>query len=490
MLKTGSSQSTMMSFVEKQDPDTFGPNHPQQVKFVESLAENMIVGCGLPISVVEHPQFKSFIQDLNPKLSIPTRQSLTYKILPQLAERKRKILLKTLNEAEHIALTMDIWTDRSCHSFLAITAHTFLNCTPTSGLLTFCSFSGSHTGVRIAAEIKKALEENHLEGKVSVMVTDNASNMKRAFDVLKELQLQQTDAELDDDHGEQDEEDDEEADEGVLDDDTVWEDVEEEERINQLVSKHFTSRLPCFAHSIQLVVKDGLAKLTSSAVRRLNAKCTKLCNMVHQSAVFRDAFEAEFGAGRSLPRANDTRWNSMFYHMQSIANLDTTKLTCLLRTQNQQRLVITKKERDILLELLEILQPFADATDLTQGDSYPTIGCIIPSVVSLDNCLLDMSTRAVHHGAIVKALRESLRRRFEGLFQRIKILPIAVNVEPADATFGSEIYPLASLLDPSYGLLWLDDHAVLWKESHVDLVDVNERVKAVTQEIKDHIIGM
>jgi len=471
------SQGNILLFVDKQGSDTFGPNHPQQVKFVESLTENLIVACGLPISVVDKPEFQSFIHDLNPKLSIPTRQSLTYKILPQLADSRRTVLLNALAKANQVALTLDIWTDRACHSFLAITAHTFHDCTPLSGLLTFCSFTGSHTGARIAEEIQKAIVDNHLENKVAFIVTDNASNMKRAFDVLTELQ--QTDIEIDDQAEQSDDGPSDESDEGILDDDTLWEDVEDIDSpdgdIHKLICKQCTSRLPCFAHSLQLVVKDGLAKLNTSAVRHLTAKCTKLCNMVHQSAVFRDAFEAQFGVGRSLPKANDTRWNSTFHHLQSIANLDQNQLASLLRTQNQQCLIMTKKEVNILQELLEILQPFAEATDLTQGEQYPTIGCIIPSVVALDRCLQDLSTCTVHHTAVVKALRESLRRRFLGLFQRIMILPITDNdTQPAAATFGSEIYLLSSLLDPSYGLLWLEDHTEL---------------TAVKQNLKDSIIG-
>ena len=75
--KASSSQGTMLSFIEKQAADSYGPHHPQQTKFIESLTENLIVACELPISVVERPEFISFIHDLNPKLNVPTCQFLT-----------------------------------------------------------------------------------------------------------------------------------------------------------------------------------------------------------------------------------------------------------------------------------------------------------------------------------------------------------------------------------------------------------------------------
>ena len=251
-------------------------------------------------------------------------------------------------------------------------------------------------------------------------------------------------------------------------------DTDEGVDIQSTIDKHCTLRMPCFAHTLQLVVKDGLGKLNAKSTRQLTAKCTKLCNLTHQSALFRDAFEAKFGRGRSLPKATDTRWNSTFRHLCSISNLDQAILATLLREQSQHNLIISAKEFAILQELVEILQPFAEATDLTQGESYPTIGCIVPSIVALDSCLLELSARVVHHASVIKALQESLRRRFIGLFQRVQILPAVSGVLTNDA-FGSILYFIASLLDPTYGLLWLEDHPAL--------VDVK-------QVLKDEIIGI
>ena len=167
-----------------------------------------------------------------------------------------------------------------------------MQCTAETCLVTFSAFGGSHTGVRIAEEIDKSIKENHLEGKVAYIVTDNASNMRRAFDVLAELQdtnqLSVTEG----------------GDEGVLDDESLWQDMEAEDQsdVRYAIDKQCCSRLPCFAHSLQLVVHDGLSKLNAAPMRLITGKCSKLCNLVHQSALFREAFEAKFGSGRSLPR--------------------------------------------------------------------------------------------------------------------------------------------------------------------------------------------
>ncbi len=108
-----------------------------------------------------------------------------------------------------------------------------------SSLIAFSSFRGSHTGSRIAEEIEKSIAENELGGKVDYVVTDNASNMKHAFDVIQLHSEDDTD----------------EPDEAVLDDDSVWQDLEgsDDVEVMQAVSNHCSVRLPCFAHTLQLV---------------------------------------------------------------------------------------------------------------------------------------------------------------------------------------------------------------------------------------------
>ena len=48
--------------------------------------------------------------------------------------------------------------------------------------------------------------------------------------------------------------------------------------------------LPCFAHSLLLVVLNGLSNLT--AVRTMLEKCSKLASLLHHSASLRGAFES------------------------------------------------------------------------------------------------------------------------------------------------------------------------------------------------------
>ena len=45
------------------------------------------------------------------------------------------------------------------------------------------------------------------------------------------------------------------------------------------------------------------------------------------------------------------------------------------------------REWNQLKELCDILKPFAEATDLTQGEKVVTVSAVLPSVLSLNNNL-------------------------------------------------------------------------------------------------------
>lgn len=279
-----SDQPSLESFCNLPGSSKYGPNHPENVRLTRLLVENLIVKCGLPLSIVENEYFREFLTAMNPKFSIPYRKHITSAVLPDLKDKTRSKLQNELAKVKHVAVTLDIWTDRRMHSFLGMTAHTFKNSTASSSLLTFKAFKGSHTGQRIAEEIQRALDENGLRDKVSYVITDNASNMKKALEVMKTVPLPQEVMEhesLDPD----------------IDDETVWEDIDPSDalEIDGVVDQKEVVRLSCFAHSLQLVVKDGLDK--SRAAGPVIAKCTKLSSLVHQSALFRELFEKKFGVG-------------------------------------------------------------------------------------------------------------------------------------------------------------------------------------------------
>ena len=94
------------------DRTLLGHKHPQQIRFTKSLVENLVAGCCLPMSVVENPCFRQFVADLNPRVMLPSRHHISYKLIPELRAEKLAAVQKHLSQVSFITLTMDFWTDR------------------------------------------------------------------------------------------------------------------------------------------------------------------------------------------------------------------------------------------------------------------------------------------------------------------------------------------------------------------------------------------
>ena len=441
----------------------YGALHPRQKQICKSLVENLIK-CGLPVSLVDCDGFRKFMSDVDPRFQVPCRQTVSASYLPQLLAEKHSLIADILSSASDVALTIDIWSDRRQHAFLGITAHIFdiAKGVPQSMLLKFQSFREIHSGENIARAVENCICEAGLIGKVHFIVCDNASNMRKAFSFIfapgprgnleswlgaetnqsDQLAVEDSDA--------------------VIDDATLYEDVPDLD----CDALNAGERIPCFAHSLQLVIRDGLQKVAVS--RTAVAKCAKLANMTHQSVKFRASFEDAFGKGRCVPASNDTRWNSVYRQLKSIVDLDMNKLSEVLRKEEQGSLIMTQKELQQVRELVSTLAPFAEATDIAQGTTYITMSYIVPVLLSLLQHLSTQHTSVKYNIPFVRELLSSLFTRFRGIFEQLQIpYPAGVSGSTAKHTdkptaknlhFDSNVFVMATCIDPQHGYRWLELH--------------------------------
>lgn len=107
----------------------------------------------------------------------------------------------------------------------------------------------------------------HINRKVSFIVTDNASNMKKAFNTAFPSDREEQDAEI----GNGDDTD---------DDEELW-----QENDDLSVERIETERISCFAHSLQLCVNDGL-KETRVACSAM-AKLSRVSELLHKSGSYK-----------------------------------------------------------------------------------------------------------------------------------------------------------------------------------------------------------
>ena len=143
---------------------------------------------------------------------MPRRQAVTNRLEHEYKKMTAGIKGK-LAKAEYVAITSDGWTSTTTESYMTITCHFIVEGELFNRVLQTRAMEERHTAVNLAKHLRTSTGDWGLEGKVVACVHDNAANM-----VL--------------------------ANESMLD----WESV------------------PCFSHTLQLAVNDGLK---ANAIARL-----------------------------------------------------------------------------------------------------------------------------------------------------------------------------------------------------------------------------
>lgn len=110
------------------------------------------------------------------------------------------------------------------------------------------------------------LDEFHLTDKVCYVVSDNAANMRKAFEVKLPVEPESLEESSDD--------------EATVDEPDCWQDVGYEVEDIAKDAIH----LRCFAHSLQLAIKDGMKGV--KALYGPMGKCSKIASLLHTSTKF------------------------------------------------------------------------------------------------------------------------------------------------------------------------------------------------------------
>jgi len=151
--------------------------------------------------------------------------------------------------------------------------------------------------------------------------------------------------------------------------------------------------------------------------------------------------------------------------MKAVLSLDFKHLCDLLDSQGHKNLVPTAREWGQLVELVEILEPFAEATSLTESDQTVTLSYALPSILSLMDYLEELMPRLKYCSPICKSLVESIQSRFEGLLKRVVTdAPVSKSLP-----FGSDVYVIAAFFDPKFKLQWIDNSAAVSDTAKIDL---------------------
>ena len=271
-----------------------------------------------PIYIVEDPGFISFVKSLEPRYKIPSRKYFTEKVFPKIIKGVKVVVDKILHSpnVKHYSFTTDIWsTNTAYRCLLSMTAHWMSDGFERMSAVSHVTLlEESHTGNYICEKFCQMLltwginKEN-----VHIVLRNNASNMGRAM----------TDANL--------------------------------------------CSYGCFAHSLQLVVNDGV--LSQRVVSDLLAVCRSIVGHFRRSAVAYDKLK-KIQQQLDIPEYNlkqdePTRWNSSLYMLQSVVE---QKMSLAAYGSDGSIPVLTSTQLDIANKVIDILSPVEEITRTISED--------------------------------------------------------------------------------------------------------------------------
>lgn len=205
-------------------------------------------------------------------------------------------------------------------------------------------------------------------------------------------------------------------------------------------------RLSCFAHTLQLCVRDGLKNIPHIA--RVLGKCQTLVKFSTQSSVVADLLD---GLNKHMNKMNMTRWNSEYMLIKSILSIGKTDIESIVK-QMDTPFAFLQNDFMILEEIINILEPFNEISIKCQSETIATISLVVPGIVHFINHLSDIKANLSFCSKLVEQLQSSIEKRFSGIIHRLNLINVEIN-EP----FSDALYFVAAVLDPSFKFFWMND---------------------------------
>lgn len=280
-------------------------NDSKSVKIHYKIGE-MICLDNQPYSIVHNEGFKRLMGHAFPLYTMPSRTYFTNNIIPDIYSRLRNKITQSIQKADYISFTSDIWTcQENNESFLSLTGHWLEPKTLVryNAVLNCEHFPGSHTGINIAEKFEYMLNSwNISKSKIHMLIRDGGSNMVKGCNEL-----------------------------GV-------------------------ESLSCFIHSLQLVILEAMksqrAVIDTIAVSRKivghfshsSAACSKLKQIQDDLNI----------PNKKLIQDVSTRWNSTYYMLERL--YEQKRSICIYANEHEHAKILnlTKTQWDLVASLIQV----------------------------------------------------------------------------------------------------------------------------------------
>lgn len=320
------------------------------------------------------------------------------KTLDRLVMAIKGKIVSLLEGAEHITILVDLWTKQDQTPFIGIVASFFNQFDHKRHviLLDLKELPHPHTGENIYDAVINSLGEWAVpEHKVCRVVTDNGSNMVRAFRLFSSINFTdnanfvcsdgENSSSSDDEilcsvttHFTPDANLDESFDEEMFDSLNLEKDSTEFDQLSQSLESLWPQKqLSCFVHTLQLVVG---AFVQHSVYNRQIKTVLRFVHRINMSSKATSRLK-QLSGGLKLKKYCATRWSSLY-----------TLIDRLLKVEDALNVVCKEYKIDslqpsqwtTLSQIRTLLEPFAQHTNDMQASKSTTISLVIPAIKDLE----------------------------------------------------------------------------------------------------------
>ena len=319
-------QPTLIGFMEKKK--IFDINDKRALAITELIGRMIVIDLQ-PFSIVEDQGFIELVEHFEPRYVMPSRKYFATTVLDGLYNRCKTRLHQMIENQEFLSLTTDIWTSRARDGFISLTGH-FIdsNWNRVSVVFNVREFNERHTAVNISDTMRSMINEWDLEYKVLACTRDNGANIVAALNILDILAI------------------------------------------------------PCLAHTLQLIIHDGIFKV--KAVQEMLAIARKIVTHYHHSVTATQCLkdmQVKLGCPEHcLIQDVDTRWNSTFYMIQRL--IEQRRPISVANAELNVKFEMTQAQWKLAEKVMLILGPIEEATRECSKESA-SAALVIPVISAI-----------------------------------------------------------------------------------------------------------
>ncbi|TSM04878.1 Zinc finger BED domain-containing protein 4 [Bagarius yarrelli] len=406
----------------------FDRSDPRQSLISETIAK-MIIRDLQPVQIVENEGFRELLKLLEPRYTPEPRRYIQQQLLPTYSYQVQLATKMALTGVESCSITLDLCTSNdmfvnNTSGYLGVTCH-FI--TPDwkikSTLLSCIPLQNYRDTQRMLSEFDEICHVHGISGKVFRIVIDPLPCKSRSTVRLPGFYLHANNV-MNKDEDSSDEEN------SAGERKSLVSAAEQQNSLNQCLGRR---RIDCFAHSLSQCIREGIC--SSSQISASLAKAACFINYV-VATVTPEKLSKVFVTGTigngQRPSVLDKHWNTQLKTMRQMLE----SLEFLEDIVDKNDFALNSVEKATLHELVEILEPFEEATDMVQGDKHVSISLALPSVLGLRKHLAEVVTHQC--AGLVTGLTHALDQKLAGILE-------------------DPLFVTATTLDPQFKLSWSSD---------------------------------